>query len=81
MSTETFPKSSGKSYDTVESPSGWNNGNTEKREYPGTGRNKYCVKAGSNYKVNVGKEAPGNTSRREYPKKGNSAQGGFGTGA
>ncbi len=78
---ETFPKSgSGKKFDTVMHPAGWDDADTTKRDFMKSGRNEYAVKAGSNYKVNVGKEAPGNTSRREYPKKGNSAQGGFGTG-
>lgn len=82
MAFETFAKSgSGKSFDTVSHPAGWDDGDRAQRNYVKSGRNKYAKLAGDNYKVNVGKEAPGNTSRREYPKKGNKAQGGFGTGA
>ena len=81
MGFETFPKGSGKSFDTVSSPAGWDNADNSKRDRMKSGRNAHAVKAGSNYKVNVGKEAAGNTSRRDYMKSGNKAQAGFGTGA
>ena len=79
---ETFPKSgSGKKFDTVMTPAGWDDHDNGKRDRMKSGRNSYAVKAGSNYKVKVGKEAYGNTSRRDYMKSGNKAQAGFGTGA
>jgi hypothetical protein len=81
MGFETFPKNGGKSFDTVEKPAGWDDHDNSKRGLMKTGRNKYCKKAADNYKVNVGKEAPGNAKRREYMKSGNKAQAGFGTGA
>ena len=81
MGFETFPKSSGKSFDTVSKPAGWDDHDNSKRDRMKSGRNSYASKAQSNYKFKLGKEAPGNTSRREYMKSGNKAQGGFGTGA
>lgn len=78
---ETFPKGSGKSFDTVSRPAGWDDSNNGNRDRMKSGRNAHAVKAGSNYKVKVGKEASGNTSRRDYMKSGNKAQAGFGTGA
>jgi len=84
MATETYPKKGphgGKSFDTVMFPGTWDDHDNSKRDRSKSGRNEYAGKAQSNYKFKVGKESPGNTSRREYPKKGNSAQGGFGTGA
>lgn len=80
MAYETFAKGSGKSFDTVSHPSGWDDADTTKRDFMKSGRNANAVKAGNNYKVRVGKEASGNTSRREYPKQGNKYQNGFDTG-
>ena len=81
MAYETFPKNGGKSFDTVMHPAGWDDHDNGKRDRMKSGRNTYAAKAGSNYKVKTGSEAPGNTSKREYMKSGNKAQGGFGTGA
>lgn len=85
MGYETFPKSGahgkGKMFDTCMYPAGWDDHDNAKRDRMKSGRNEYAGKAGDNYKVNVGKEAPGNAKRREYMKSGNKAQGGFGTGA
>lgn len=83
MAFETHAKNgkfgSRKKFDTEMSKDGWDDGNTEKRDYMKSGRNSVATKAQSNYKFKVGKEAPGNTSRREYVKSGNKAQSGFGT--
>ena len=81
MGYETFPQNGGKSFDTVMKPAGWDDHDNGKRDRMKSGRNSYATKAGSNYKVKVGKEASGDTKRREYMKSGNKAQGGFGTGA
>lgn len=81
MGFETFPKGSGKSFDTVSTPAGWDDADNSKRDFLKSGRNAVAVKAQNNYKFKSGKESPGNTSRREYPKQGNKYQNGFGTGA
>ncbi len=85
MSFETFAKSgqhgSGKKFDTVSYPAGWDDHDNGKRDRMKSGRNAHAVKAQNNYKFKSGSESPGNTSRRDYPKKGNQYQNGFGTGA
>lgn len=71
MGTENYDKSgqmsSRSGFDTTVS---LGDGNSEKRDYMKSGRNTYCDKAASNWKVKPGAPAPGNTSRREYMKKG-----------
>lgn len=74
---ETYPKNgqkgSRKVFSGEESKAGWDDSNTEKRDYMVSGVSAVCRKASSSEKFRPSKEAAGNTSRREYPKSGHSA--------
>ena len=67
-------KGSRKVFSGEESKAGWDDSNTEKRDYMKSGVSAVCRKGQSSEKFKQGKEAPGNTSRREYPKSGHSAK-------
>jgi len=75
---ETYPKNgktgSRKVFSGEQSKDGWDDSNTEKRDYMKSGTSSVVSKGMSSEKFKQGKEAPGNTSRREYPKSGHSAK-------
>lgn len=83
MGYETFPKNGAKGSRKVfsgeESKAGWDDSNTEKREYMKSGVSSVVTKGGSSEKVKQGSEAPGNTSRREYMKSGKHKGAAFGS--
>jgi hypothetical protein len=77
MAFETYPKNGQKGsrhvFSGEESKAGWDDTNTERRDYMKSGTSPVVRKGMSSEKFQQGKESPGNTSRREYPKKGHSA--------
>ena len=66
-------KGSRKIFSGEESKAGWDDSNTEQRDYMKSGVSSVVRKGMSSEKFKQGKEAAGNTSRREYPKSGHSA--------
>jgi len=79
MHNKSGKHGSKRSFDTESYPTGWDDGNREKRDYMKSGRNSVATKAEGSYKFKSAKASPGNTSKREYMKSGNKAQAGFGT--
>lgn len=78
MAFETYPKNGQKGsrhvFSGEQAKAGWDDSNTEKRDYMKSGVSSVVTKGGSSEKFKQSKESPGNTSRREYPKKGHSAK-------